>query len=275
MDKITHEEHSTEKSPLPETFPKSETECCGPGCACNVRSGGKGVKIIISLLVVAVVIGVLVFKYLNVTSSTSNDTAVAKASNYSVTPAAPGATPESAKQLSLSGSRKGNMTVKREISASPNASDGEIVGAVEQKVKNGIEAQPGTATGKIGENLSSFEDLNKVALSQDAVFIFIPSKKNEAVQGTINTAVLASQKALKAQNITAGIYTLPTSSPDYSTILKQVQAPAVIIATKGKGMAAVTGDITESKLLQAFMTTLSAGGCCPTKKPSDTPCKVN
>lgn len=273
MDKITREEHSAEISPSPEIVPKSEPESCGPGCACNVRSGGKRVKIIISLLVVVVVIGILVFKYLNVTSSTSNDMAVAKASNYSVTPVTPGATPEAAKQLSLPGSRKGTLTIKREISASPNVSDGEIVGAVEQKVKDGIEAQPGTATGKIGGNLSSLNDLNKVALSKDAVFVFIPGEKNEAVHGTINTAVLASQKALKAKNIIVGLYTLSTSSPDYSMILKQVQAPAVIIATKGKGMAKVTGDITESKLLQAFMTTLSAGGCCPTKKPG-APCKL-
>ncbi|PKN96388.1 MAG: hypothetical protein CVU43_20995, partial [Chloroflexi bacterium HGW-Chloroflexi-5] len=44
------------------------------------------------------------------------------------------------------------MTVKRENSASPNASDSEVFGVVAQKVKNGIEAQRDTATGKIGEN---------------------------------------------------------------------------------------------------------------------------
>jgi hypothetical protein len=78
-----------------------------------------------------------------------------------------------------------------------------------------------------------------------------------------NTAVLAAQRTLKSSKITLGLYTLPTRSPDYPAISAQVQAPAILVACKGKGMAAVSGDVTEAKLLQAFVATSRAGGCGP------------
>ena len=73
----------------------------------------------------------------------------------------------------------------------------------------------------------------------------------------------AAQRALKSNKITLGLYTLPNSSPDYSGISAQVQVPAILVACKGKGMAAVSGDVTEQKLLQAFVASSSAGGCGP------------
>ena len=116
---------------------------------------------------------------------------------------------------------------------------------------------------KVGENLESLSALNKVAANQDAVFVFIPTAKNDLADAKTNTAVLAAQQALKASKITLGLYTLSASSPDYSGISKQVQVPAILVATKGKGMAAVSGDVTEQKLLQAFVASSNAGGCGP------------
>ena len=239
MDKAAREEHSQDNASSASALnPRSETADCGPGCACNGPSGGKGIKIAISLIVLVAVIGALIYKVASAKQAVSNDLAAGKASVFAVAQAATETVPGTASQPD-------GMDEKKAVeNAAP-------------------EAQPAKATSKIGEYLGSLRDLNNVAVSQDAVFIFIPREKNEAVQDQTNNAVLAVQKTLKSNKVTLGLYTLSTDSPDYSAISKQVQAPAILVATKGRGMAAVSGDVTESKLLQAFVASSSAGGCGP------------
>jgi hypothetical protein len=165
------------------------------------------------------------------------------------------------------------MAAKSNASDNTAAKDGAVF-AFAQPAPNAMsetESQPsGTATPgvprvgqKVGEYLESLSDLNKVAINQDAVFVFIPAPKNDLADDKTNTALLAAQRTLKSKNITLGLYTLPNSSSDYSKISAQVQAPAILVACKGKGMAAVSGDVTEARLLQAFVATSSAGGCGP------------
>jgi hypothetical protein len=125
------------------------------------------------------------------------------------------------------------------------------------------EADAGRTTGGTWQHLKSLGDLNEVALSKDAVFILVPGAKDEPVPDQTNAAVLAAQRTLKANNIALGLYTLATGSPEYAAISRQVQAPAILVASKGRGMAAVSGEVTESKLIQAFVASSSAGGCCP------------
>jgi hypothetical protein len=209
-----------------------ETLACGPDCACNAPPKGKKIKIAISLIAAAGIAGILAFKFFN-KSFASNDPSTAQASTFFLDQAARDA---------------------------------------ENQPLNDMEAQAVKDRSKIGEYLESLSDLNRVALSQDAVFIFIPRDKNELVNEQTIKAAFSAKKILKDNRITLGLYTLSAGSPDYAGISRQVQAPAILVATKGKGMAAVTGDITESKLLQAFVNTSRAGGCCPpggNKKPAD------
>jgi hypothetical protein len=210
--------------------PKSDLALCGPGCDCNVAPAGKRIKMAISLIVLLAVVGVFLYKTSSARQTASDDRTIGSVSAFAVAPAVPEAVPGTAAQ--------------------PTA-------------QSGPDAQSSQATGKIGEYLQALSDLNKVALSQDAVFIFIPSAKTEPLQDRTNAAVLAAQKTLKSSNIALGLYTLRTSSPDYTAISRQVQAPAILVASKGRGMAAVSGDITESRLLQAFVASSSAGGCGP------------
>ncbi|HOL94603.1 MAG TPA: arsenite efflux transporter metallochaperone ArsD [bacterium] len=134
---------------------------------------------------------------------------------------------------------------------------------VKKADENAISETPSSkTTSKIWKDLESLRDLNWSAQSEDAVFIFIPGRKNDWVPGQTNAAVLAVQKTLKTNNIKLGLYTLPVHSPDYSSLSMQVQAPAILIASKGRGIAAVTGEVTESKLLQAFTASMNAGSCC-------------
>ena len=73
--------------------------------------------------------------------------------------------------------------------------------------------------------------------------------------------MLAAQQTLKSNGITLGLYTLQSFSQDYVKISKQIQSPAILVAIKERGMAAVIGDVSETKLLQTFTSSSRAGGC--------------
>ena len=227
---------------------KSETAACGPGCNCGTPSKGKKIKTAIALVALLAVVA-LIYKGVSAQQAAPNGPAAANASVFAVAQVA-GTTPGTASQ----------------------PSDATVDGKVGEKAAS--KAESAKAVNKIGEYLGSLNDLNKVALSQDAVLIFIPGAKDESVQDGTNAAVLAAQKTLKTKSITLGLYTLRAESPDYSAIAKQVQPPAIVVASKGRGMAAVTGEVTEPKLLQAFVASSSAGGCGPSGcGPSSAGCK--
>ena len=60
-----------------------------------------------------------------------------------------------------------------------------------------------------------------------------------------------------------GLFTLKAGSRDYDQIAAQMSVPGVLAMVKGRGMSAVSGDITEAKLVQGFVAASSAGGCGP------------
>ena len=222
--------------------PKEEAPSCGPGCACGTPSGGKRVKIAVSLIALLVVAGIFIYKAAAAKDNGAGNTAPKNDAAFALAQPAPSTVPGAETQPS--------------DTATPDAAKaGQTSGTVTPAV-----AKTGQ---KVGEYLESLSALNKVAINQDAVFVFIPAAKNDLADDKTNTAMLAAQRTLKSNKITLGLYTLRASSPDYSGISTQVKAPAILVACKGKGMAAVSGDVTEQKLLQAFVATSSAGGCGP------------
>ena len=208
--------------------PGNGAPVCGPGCSCGTPSGSRKLKIVVSLIVLLAVASIFIYKAVAAKDNAAGNTAAKDGAAFAFAQPAPKAMPEAATQPSAT--------------ATPDAAK---------------------AGQKIGEYLESLSALNKVAVNEDAVFIFIPAPKSELADDKTNTAVLAAQRTLKSSKITLGLYTLPTRSPDYSAISVQVQAPAILVASKGGGMAAVSGDVTETKLLQAFMASSRAGGCGP------------
>jgi hypothetical protein len=61
-----------------------------------------------------------------------------------------------------------------------------------------------------------------------------------------------------------GAFQLNREAPDYTTITGQMTPPGVLVVVKGKGMRGVQGsDITETKLLQAYMAAMQPTSCCP------------
>ena len=208
--------------------PGNGASVCGPGCGCGAPSGSRKVKIAVTLIVLLAVASIFIYKAATTKDNASNSITTVGGAAFAFAQPSPTTMPEAASQ--------------------PSAIATPEVAKADQKV---------------GEYLESLSALNKVAINQDAVFVFIPAPKNDLADDKTNTALLAAQRTLKAAKITLGLYTLRSSSPEYSAISAQVQAPAILVATKGKGMTAVSGDMTEIKLLQAFMTSSRAGGCGP------------
>lgn len=210
----------------PSVGPGNGAPACGPGCSCGTPSGSRKGKMAVCLIVLLAVAGIFIYKAATATDNASNNNAAKDGVAFAFAQPAPTAMPEAATQPSAI--------------ATPDVAK---------------------AGQKVGEYLESLSALNKVAVNQDAVFVFIPAPKNNLADEKTNTAVLAAQRTLKSSKITLGLYTLPTSAADYATISAQVQAPAILVASKGKGMAAVSGDVTEAKLLQAFVASSRAGSC--------------
>ena len=128
---------------------------------------------------------------------------------------------------------------------------------------------------KVGESIESIASLNKVAINQDAVFLYVPASGNETVsKETLNAIASAGQK-LKSSDIRIGLYTLQFSpSKEYASIAAQLTLPGMLVMSKGRGMGAVSGEITETKLLQAYVASSRAGGgCCPSGGGGSSVCK--
>jgi hypothetical protein len=118
---------------------------------------------------------------------------------------------------------------------------------------------------KVGEFIDSLASLNTVAANQDAVFVYVPASENETIsKETLNAIASAGQK-LKSSDIKLGLYTLRFSpSKEYASIASQLTLPGMLVMSKGKGTGTVSGEITEGKLLQAYVASSRAGGgCCP------------
>ena len=124
-----------------------------------------------------------------------------------------------------------------------------------------------TASSKIlGQYIDSISQINFAASKLDAAFVFIPTKSNANITDKTTKAALASQKALSGKNIKVGLYTLKPTSSDYASVSSQAIPPAILVIYKDGSQKAVSGEINETMLLQAYMAASIAGGCgstCP------------
>ena len=125
-----------------------------------------------------------------------------------------------------------------------------------------------TATGiRVGESIASLSDLNKVAAAHDAVFVYLPAQDG-ASGNSPEASMKSAASRINAQGHKVGLFTLETGSRDYAQLTAQMSVPGVLALVKGRGMSAVSGEITETKLIQGFIAAGSAacgpGGCGPT-----------
>jgi len=63
----------------------------------------------------------------------------------------------------------------------------------------------------------------------------------------------SAARAIEAKGMKCGLFTLKPGCADYEQIAKQMSVPGVLALVKGRGMSAVSGEVTEAKLLQGYV----------------------
>ncbi len=114
---------------------------------------------------------------------------------------------------------------------------------------------------KVIKTIGTLSELNTVAADTTAVFMLITGK-NEVANKSPAEQILGAVRTIETQSGTkVGIFTLKMDSQDYAQITAQMTPPGVLAMVKGRGMVPVSGEITEAKLVQAYVAASSAGAC--------------
>lgn len=111
----------------------------------------------------------------------------------------------------------------------------------------------------LGPTLGALSELNTVAAKTDAVFIFVPGKEGSGAAAA--APMRAAVRIVETQGLKCGLFTLQPGCKDYDAIIKQVTAPTVLALVKGGSMVLISGEITETKLVQGFVAASRAGSC--------------
>ena len=110
--------------------------------------------------------------------------------------------------------------------------------------------------------LDSLASLNKVATNTDVVFVLLAAEDQQGNQ-TITKEIEVAAKKIQSNGSRICAFKLKKDAPDYAQLAKQFPVPCVVAMVKGCGMSAVSGisEITEAKLIQAFVTASRPSGC--------------
>ena len=205
---------------------KMKSENCDPGCDCGKPSGNTKAKAVVCLFVMLAIGGIFVYK-----AKTAKQTAPVNTATTFAAPVA-GKVNEQKPEVSIIDKQE------------------PVVKTVEEKKT-------------VGQFIDSLASLNKVAINQDAVFVFIPAIGEETVSKETMAVIASAEQKIKSSGASLGLYTLQSSSPEYANIAAQLPPPGVLVMSKGRGMGTVSGGITEEKILQAYVASSRAGGCGP------------
>lgn len=163
--------------------------------------------------------------------------------------------------LAAAGALVARAMVKNNSTAEAPASTGfAALPAAIQPSSDGVTA--GVDTNAVKE-ISTIAELNTQAKDMVGVFVFLPDKTHTTDQASTAQIRSAAQNIERQLKGKIGVFTLKSDSPDYVQVAKQIAVPGALAMVKGKGMAPVSGEFTEAKLIQAFVAASSAGGCGP------------
>ncbi len=251
---------------------KEADSVCGPGCDCGKPDGSRIIKVVVCLTVILAICGILIYKATKTSASKQTTVNVSASSGFK--------TPVSIEKIDTSATsvqpavKSSDTTATDKATSDAQKSDTPVPGKNDPKNENST-ATPSAETQQpaaratedkkmLGDFIDSFSSLNKVAVNQDVVFILIPDKDDTTVKKETSDAVIAAGKTLKSKGLKSGLYTLKMDSPDYENYSVQaVGLPCILVLSKGHGMEAVSEDITEETLLQAYVASSTAGACGP------------
>ncbi len=125
-------------------------------------------------------------------------------------------------------------------------------------------------TAACGTALDSVAALVKAIGEKGFVYVLLPDKSGDAalVSKQINGAI----KKLSAAGVDAAAFTLPKNADGRDKLVSVYSItsfPSVLAMGKSTGMQVISGEITEPKLLRAYVTACAASACgsggCPPK----------
>ena len=221
---------------------KQQASACEPECGCHATGASGRIRWVLGAIVLVAAVVVAARAMVKSNGAPTQASAPAFASpvgEQAVTPESDSAT-ASAQVQKPSGLKNG----KSNVSTAPLAAKTKESEAVAWKT------------------IGAISELNTVAADVDAVFVLLPGK-NDVSSNLPAAQVKGAVRTIAAQGQKVGLFTLKTDSAEYKQIATQVSLPGIIVMVKGRGMSAISGDITETKLVQGFVAASRAAGCGP------------
>jgi hypothetical protein len=112
--------------------------------------------------------------------------------------------------------------------------------------------------------LSSFSSLNSVAQQYNGVFVLLFSSDSEKTPAILREINAAKNAIASSRGVQMGLFQLSKDGPDFEASTSQFPTPSILVLIKGMGMQGLRkDDITETKLLQAYMAAMQPKRCCP------------
>ena len=148
------------------------------------------------------------------------------------------------------------------VKATPASAGFAVLPSSEQTAKPDAAVTP--VVPEAVKEIAELSELNALAGDTAGVFVFLPGK-TEATAAVPTAILQGAARTIEPQldGGKIGMFTLKVGSKDYEQIASQTSMPSVLAMVKGGGMVPVSGDITETKLIQAYVAASSAGGCGP------------
>jgi hypothetical protein len=137
-----------------------------------------------------------------------------------------------------------------------------------------IKLPSGKAAVPCGANSNSITALTGLVAGKEAVFVLLSGDDEEMstdVSGQINAVV----KMLSDQGRRVGTFTFKKRAQEYDQLIKQFSVtslPCVIVVGQGCGGTSVSGEITELKLLKAFVRASMMPSSCQTRATGSSCC---
>jgi len=223
---------------------REDASACGPGCSCHTGGSGRARWIVGAIVIVLA--GVLVARAAMKDGGVQAQSASAE---FAMTQSAGAASAV----VNAPAPEAKDMAETNETDDLAKASASATLQDTEGPKTDGPVV--------CGELIQSLGDLNQKAMDKDGVFVFLAgldATKNREIASVVEKGA----KTLQGRNIKMGTFTLESGSSEFTNLSMQVSPPCVLAMVKGRGALAVSDDITEAKLMQAFVTAANAGGGC-------------
>lgn len=141
---------------------------------------------------------------------------------------------------------------------------------------NRSQSRPETKPEEISLNqvIDSLQSLDTLAADKDVVFLVLPG------DAQISSPAVPKQLGTVANNLwksgrRVAVFTLKSSSPDHNQLVGHFSVntfPCVVILGRQGSASAVTGEINEARLYNAFVLASKPASCCPTQSNATSCC---